>query len=328
MLHLLHGPDEFSRTEYLAGLRADQADPAMVDLNTTELNGQSLTLGELQHHCNSIPFMAERRWVIVHGYLARLQGDQTGLQALADYLPDLPPTTELVLIEDKILKDTNPIVKVARKLHPDGIKAFGRPRREHLPRWIAGRAGKKGASIDRRAALALANVVGDDLRALDNELEKLALYVNGQRPIGQADVELLAPYLESAENFGLANAIGRGDARRALDQMHKMLQEGANPLGILAAIAGQFRGLLEVKDMAGRGLSPAEIARHKGWRSDYAARMRLKEANNFSMKRLEEILGLLLETDLAIKTGRLRPELALDTLLVELCSRSQPPHRR
>ncbi len=37
------------------------------------------------------------------------------------------------------------------------------------------------------------------------------------------------------------------------------------------------------------------------------------------MPRLKEAYQILLETDLAIKTGRLKDELALDLLVAELC---------
>ena len=91
-------------------------------------------------------------------------------------------------------------------------------------------------------------------------------------------------------------------------------------MAILGSIAAQIRALIEVKDMAERGLTPAEMARVKGWRSDYAARARLKEAANFSMTRLEQILEMLLELDLAVKTGRMDSLLALDTLIARLCT--------
>ena len=138
--------------------------------------------------------------------------------------------------------------------------------------------------------------------------------------IQKADVDLLVPYTEEAERFGMSNAIGRRDARRAYDQLRKELDEGKNPMAILGGIAAQIRALIEVKDMAGRSLRPAEIAQAKGWRSEYAAQMRLKEANNFSMARLEQILEMLLALDLAIKTGRMDSLLALDSLIARLCA--------
>ena len=67
MFYIFHGEDEFSQSEELAGLRSRLAgdDPAMAELNTSTLDGTRLTLGELRHVCDSVPFMSDRRLVIV-----------------------------------------------------------------------------------------------------------------------------------------------------------------------------------------------------------------------------------------------------------------------
>ena len=64
MFYIFHGPDELSRAETLAKLKAQMGDPSLADLNTTILDGDSLTLGELQQVCDSLPFMSDRRLVI------------------------------------------------------------------------------------------------------------------------------------------------------------------------------------------------------------------------------------------------------------------------
>ncbi len=117
----------------------------------------------------------------------------------------------------------------------------------------------------------------------------------------------------------MANAIGRGDVREAQNQLHKRLEEGQTPLAIMGGITAQFRGLLEVKSMASQSMTPSQIAKAKGWRSEYAARMRLQEAQRFSMSQLIQIFNILLEADLAVKTGRIGQTLALDTLITRLC---------
>ncbi len=324
MFYIFHGSNEFSAKETLARLKTRLGDAAMVDLNTTELEGATLTLKELIHHANAIPFLSPKRVVIVYGYLSKLSGSGRGkgdtetLKKLAAALQDLPPTTNLVFMEAVTLKASHPILKLAQET-PKSVHLFDLPKAGQLPQWIVNRTAQKGGQIDYPAASALANVMGDDLRALDNEIEKLTLYVNNQRPIRLSDVELLCPYTADSETFAMTKAIGRRDARAALDQLHKRLQEGQNALAILGGIAAQFRGLLEVKSMAAAGLSPAEIARKKGWRSDYAAKMRLQEARRFSLEQLTQIFSTLLETDKAIKTGQIEAALALDLLVSRLC---------
>ncbi len=318
MLYIFHGPDDFTRADKLAELTAALGDPAMADLNTSVLEGRGLSLGDIRHHADAAPFLAPRRLVIVRGYLSSLGDKSESLRPLVDYLGQLAPTTDLVLIESGSLEKSHPVIKAAASLGAT-VVYFAGPDKNNLVPWIIRRAKEGGATIEPGAAELLARLVGTDLRTLSSEIDKLALYVAGQRAVSRADVELLVPYVEDAEKFGLSNAIGQQNARRAYDQLRKELDEGQNPMGILAGITAQVRALIEVKDMDERNLSPAEMAAAKGWKSDYAARMRLKEAKNFSMERLEQILEMLLEIDLKIKTGRLEPHLALDVLIARLC---------
>jgi DNA polymerase-3 subunit delta len=316
MLYIFHGPDDFSRSEKITELKNAMGDPTSADMNTTVLNGQGLRLSEIRHHADAMPFLAKRRLVIVENYLHYLANKKEEINALVDYVGHLSPTTDLVLVERDGLERRHPLLKVAGEI---GAVHFAGLDQNSLQPWISQRAKLLGVQIEANAAHLLGRLVGPDLRTLNNELEKLSLYVNGARPISTADVELLTPYTEDAEQFGISNAIGQRNARKAYDQLHKELDEGKNPMAIMGSIAAQIRSLIEVKDMAERGLSPADIAREKGWRSDYAARMRLKEAGKFSMARLEQILEMLLEFDLAIKTGRMDGPLALDTLIAKLC---------
>jgi DNA polymerase-3 subunit delta len=338
MLYLFHGPDDFTRTEKITHLQGELGDPTMAELNTARLEGRSVTLSELRQHTDAMPFLAGKRLVIVNGYLTYLGSKAEGgdsdptrpltnpanpekaqqVQALVEYLSRMPPTTDLVLVESKVLDRSHAVLKAVKELGGE-ITLFTVS--DNLPTWITRRVKEHAAVIEPGAAELLARLVGPDLRVLNSELEKLALYVGGERPITRGDIDLLVPYTEEADQFGLANAIGQRNPRRAYDQLHKELDEGSNPMAILGSIATQIRSLLEVKDMAEQGMSPAQIAQAKGWKSDYAATARLKEANNFSMARLEQTLELLLEIDVAIKTGRMDSRLALDMLIARLCAR-------
>jgi DNA polymerase-3 subunit delta len=320
MIYLFHGPDDFTRTQKIAQLRAQIADPTLADLNIAHLEGRDLKLSAIRHYADAMPFMADKRLVIVQGFIAALKGQPEASKQLVDYFAQLPPTTDLVLVEAEALEARHPVLKAALAAGVQ-VEQFSGPDKNNLRPWIINRAKELGAVIEPAAAELLGKLVGVELRTLSSELEKLTLYVGGnQRPINRADVELLVPYVEDSENFGLANAIGQRNARMAYDQLHKMLEEDRHPMAILASIATQIRGLLEIKDMAERGMSPQEIAAKKNWRSDYAVRIRLKEGQNFSAARLEEILEMLLEIDRDIKTGRIDNLLALDTLIARLCA--------
>lgn len=316
MLYILHGPDGFTQSQKIAELKASLGDATMADLNLTVLEGRNLKLAEIQHHANAIPFLADKRVVIVKGFLTQLGRKKSVVEPVIDYVAQLSPTTDLVFVESESLDKRHPMLKLksAEILH------FDLPTGKTLINWIRQRVKQEGATIQPDAADYLARLVGPNLLALTNEIEKLALYVVGHsRPITPDDVTLLVPYKEEAEDFGLSNAIGQRNSRQAYDQLRKQLDDGRHPMVILASIATQVRNLIEVKDMAERGMTATAIAQAKGWRSDYAAKARLRDARNFSMARLERTLEALLETDLAIKTGRTEALLALEMLVGRLC---------
>ncbi len=316
MLHLYHGPDDYSRAEKIAHLKTEMGDIAMADLNTAQLDGRNLKLGEIRHHADAAPFLAAKRLVIVTDYLTQLGRKASDAQPLLDYLGQLSPTTELVFIERESLDKRHPIFKISTA----EIIHFAAPSAKSLPEWILQHVNKNGFTIEAEAADLLGRLVGPNLQALHNEIDKLTLYAHTRKLIRKSDVELLVPYMEEAEDFGFSNALGQRNAARAFDQLHKMVDEGKHPMAILATIATQIRALIEVKDMAERGMNAGAIAQAKGWKSDFAAKSRLNETKNFSMARLERILEMLLETDLAIKTSQIDALLALDMLIGQLCS--------
>jgi len=72
MITLIHGPAELLRAEAVAQIRAHIApDPALAELNTVVLDGRLASLADIQFACESLPFLAERRLVVVEGLLRR-----------------------------------------------------------------------------------------------------------------------------------------------------------------------------------------------------------------------------------------------------------------
>jgi DNA polymerase-3 subunit delta len=338
VFYIFHGEDEFARAEELAGLRSKLAagDPVMADLNTSLLDGSRLSLDELVHVCDTIPFMAERRLVIVHGLLTRLapgrktKGQESAqdegpawkrsfLTSLVEYLPGLPPTTRLIFVEDKTLPASHAILHLAKeegRKQKAFIKLFAKAKDSELPAWIERRARSKGGTISHEAVMALAVLVGNDLRLLDQEIEKLLLYANG-RQVNSEDVQALVSQAREASIFDLVDCVGRRQTDRALNLLHRLLDEGEAPLYLLAMLARQIRILIQVSELRAKGLSQPEIV-DRLQLHPYVVEKSLAQASNFDMAQLEAAHQRLTNTDWAIKTGRLDQVLALDLLVTDL----------
>ncbi|MCE7939577.1 MAG: hypothetical protein DYG90_13560, partial [Chloroflexi bacterium CFX6] len=149
MFYIFHGDDAFSIGEAVRGLRRRliESDP-MADLNYAELDGRSLSAADLRTAVDTLPFVGDRRVVVVHGLLARCNprgGEGEGRKGLADaivaLLPGMPPTTRLVFAETGALHANNPVLRWATQWRsaqpvPDAaavIRVFEPPKLDRLP---------------------------------------------------------------------------------------------------------------------------------------------------------------------------------------------------
>jgi DNA polymerase-3 subunit delta len=338
VFYVLHGEDEFGRAKMLAGFRAELAkdDPSMADLNTTILDGARLTMGELRHACDTIPFLSKRRMVVVRGLLGRLapggrgkgekaaQGEEPAwrrafLDELVAYLPLLPASTRLIFVEEKALSASHPVLKLIKATGEEGgafARLFEPPKERDLPGWIRRHARDSDGEIDREAANLLAVLIGRDLRLLDLETDKLLLYADG-RPVNVEDVRALVSRAREESIFDLVDCVGRRETDRALQLLHRMLDDQEAPLYLLTMLARQIRILIQVSELRGQGLKQQEIVSQLSLHPFVAGKM-LAQASNFTMDQLLEAHRRLVETDWSIKTGKVDEELALDMLVVNL----------
>ncbi|RLC77361.1 MAG: DNA polymerase III subunit delta [Chloroflexi bacterium] len=317
--YVFHGADEFTRAETLADFKRRLGPPDTVDLNTTLLEGRSLTLGELRHACDAIPFLAEKRLVIVNGLLARLTAKEKLMGELADYLPRLPETTRLVFVEEKSLPASHPILKLAQQEEQGYVKKFSPPDAKALPHWVEKRARKHGGEIEPQAAHHLAAVVGADLRLLNQEIVKLITYTNAERPVAKQDVDRLTSYVQAAIIFDMVDALGRRDGRTAAQTLHRLLDEGEHPLGLMGMVVRQFRLLIQVKELKAKGGSKSAIAKTIGLHPFPTGKL-YDQATGFTAAQLETVYRHLLDTDVAIKSGEIEAEVALDLLVAGLAA--------
>jgi DNA polymerase-3 subunit delta len=297
----------------------------------------------LENACDTLPFLAEKRLVIVDGLLARLAGAGKSKAKPDDPPPDEPPPDELspdalkgqtkaflsyfervpesallVLLEEDVAagQGVRKLQEMARTGHAQ-VVTCEKIRKNDLPNWIRARAQMRKVKLDGAAMMDLAEFVGDELRQLDQELIKLGDYA-GDRTVTREDVRLLVPATRAASVFDLVDALGSGNGPLAGRLMtHALDVDGEPPLRMLAMIARHYRQLIQLKAMQAQGVKQGEIARSLGifeWKMGGL----VNQANRHSFGRLEQAMEKILAADEAIKTGRLSDREAMDVLLAEL----------
>jgi DNA polymerase III subunit delta len=158
--------------------------------------------------------------------------------------------------------------------------------------------------------------VGGNLRQLAQDIDKLIAYAGG-REIKDGDVQLLVADAREMKVWTLTDALAAHNQNLAIGSLRHMLDDGEQPPVLMATMTRQFRNLMQVKELAEGNVPSDEIARRLRMHP-YVAKKTVDTARRFSYERLEASYRYLLDADLAVKTGRLDPALALDLLVIEL----------
>src|SRR5258708_5260383 len=317
--YVLHGEDEFSRKAEVHTMRTRMGDTA--ELNTAMFDGRSASAAEVIAAASVMPFLSDKRLILVEGMLAWLSRKGAGKSAKADLeslvaaLPNLPDSARLVFIEADTLNDSHPVLKLVQQEPRGYAKAFNPPR--DTTHWIVKQVQFYGGNIEPRAAGALAAVVGSDLRAADSECVKLVTYAGTDRSITEADVAVLTSYVADARRIDMVDALGKRDGKTAAHLMYRLMED-QDPFSLLPMIYRQFRLLIQAREVLDAGGERRDLMKLPDFKSDFVAGKAIDQARNFTMEQLEGIYRYLLETDHGIKTGKIAASLALDLLVAGL----------
>ena len=333
MLYILHGADDYSIAHELESIKQSAGDPALLDTNTVTLDGGEVTVNDLRVACETVPFLADKRLVIVYDLMERFAPRQSprasvrkhdsqliNYEVFGDIIKGIPPSTILVMIENE-LKDSNPLL---RMISVSGqVKAFPLLKAVQLREWITGHVAKEGGNIAPSAITLLTRLIGSNLWFMSSELEKLILYADGRR-IEEKDVKPLVSYTQQSNVFTMVDAIVEFNIQKAETMLQQLLSEGNSPTQLLNMLNRQMRLIVRARELKQQRLSETEIRGRLGLSADWLVRKTLEQANRYTLLRLKQVYQQLLETDIAIKTGKYDGELALNILIAELCQPQKP----
>jgi DNA polymerase-3 subunit delta len=329
LLYVLVGEDDLSLRRTAEDIKKGIGDHNALSANMTLLEGQHLSLAQLKSVCETVPFLAEKRLVIVEGLLSRFEpkvksstrkkaGQTTNREdeykSLADYFGKLPQSTILVLMDGKVTSKNPLLSEISGKAQ---VKHFPLLKDARLRQWIQKQVKAEGGSISPEAVDLLAKLIGGNLWIMTSEIKKLVLYASGRR-IDEADVRVVVSYAQEANVFAMVDAILEFKTGIAEKLLQQLLREGAAPAYLLFKLSRQVQFIVRARELKRQGRPEAEIQSRLGLPSEFALRRTLEQAERHSLSRVIRVYHKLLETDLAIKTGRYDGELALNILVAEL----------
>ena len=136
------------------------------------------------------------------------------------------------------------------------------------------------------------------------ELEKLISYTMGREVITDQDVE------------EICTTQAAGQTRRAMDLYEDLLTLKEPPMRILFLIARQFNQILQVKELASKGMDKGSIAAKMKIQPFVVGKV-LPQTRAFSREQILSYVELCVQMEEEVKTGRLSDRLAVELLLTK-----------
>jgi len=357
-LHAVVGSDEAEVKRAAAELAEKLAPPGAGDFGLEIIDGAvenadqaaarvRLTIEALQ----TLPFLGGGKlvWLKNVSFLAdsvtgRAGTVQTALEELAEVLArDLGPDVRFLIsaIEvDKRRSFYKTLVKRAEVQIFDRLDSTRNGWEMEATEIARNRAHKRKLQFDDDALELFVLLTGGDTRQIDNELEKIDIFLQRKRTATVDVVRELVPLSRAGVIFELGNAMAARDLKRALILVRRLLDQGENAIGILlAAILPTIRNLLLAKDLMERhripppqapfhfisalNRLPASATEHlprkkDGTISGYALGIAAQNAQRFTTEQLITGMRACLEANVKLVTTRLDHELILTEIVVRL----------
>ena len=240
--------------------------------------------------CNTMPFLSDRRLVVVRNAHKLPAADQ---EKINGYLGDPCPSTTLILTMESV-KDKDE-AKVTKWLtSPHETVHFNALKGRDAIEWIAGRAQALGKTIDRVAANRLAEATAGNVWFMASEIDKLSLYTSDNPAISLKDVEELVMRSLEPPVFSFLDSLF--DRRKdVITKLCELEWTGMTELEIISRIekniTQHYQVLVENKKNL-PGLSAYGEKKISGRRSLWSA------------SQLVELLGEIRKVEHGIKSGK------------------------
>ncbi|MBN2341579.1 MAG: DNA polymerase III subunit delta [Deltaproteobacteria bacterium] len=310
-LYFLHGEEEFLIDKFLTELKQTVVEGPMADFNYSRQKARETSGAQVVADAKSLPMMAKRRLMIIEDADKFKAADTT---ALADYIENPAPETCMVLIAKKFDLRKGLFSKANRKK----LVHKSEPLKERdIPAFIKQRVKEKRIKISADAIDAIAAAIGSDCAALDDAVERLALYKAGSE-ITLEDVEANISSIRQHSVFELVDALGERNPRRVLSLLFELLKEREEPLMLNSLLARHMRQLLKARICAYQRMDQGAVAATLGV-PPFVVKKLMSQSRQFSSTQLESAIARLAMVDIQLKSSRRPGGRVLEGALMDLC---------
>jgi DNA polymerase-3 subunit delta len=232
------------------------------------------------------------------------------------------PDTGLLILDVKTWASNTRLAKMIDNAATIVCKA---PRTQDLPRWCSDWcAGHYQKQIAGDAARLLTELVDPEMGLLDQELQKLAIYVGARPRIEYADVDTLVGNNRAQDIWQMFDAIGAGNVKGVLAIIDRLFDQGEEPLRIVGAMSFQLRKLAQAARLTNQGMSLGAAVAQAGI-PPFKLREAETQIRHLGRRRLDRLYDWLLQINLDLRGNSQLPARTLfERFLLNLARKNEP----
>lgn len=241
----------------------------------------------------------------IESYFAKAFEDKQ-LEEISNALEDNTENLHIIFVaemprnEGKKLDSRKKIYKIITKFaQTQEFPTFKTYKTEDITNWINKKAKQFEISVEKEAALTLIDQIGNNLREIEKELEKLKLLAYPEKIITKKMVKEIS--ISHEDLFDLAEFLMKGEKGKALLEFKK-LSDKKHPLETLSALQTMLRKWIITK-MNARNLPLSEIAKLTG-QNEYVVKLNVEKMKDTALKDLVKLKENLTQAEFKIKSGQ------------------------
>jgi DNA polymerase III subunit delta len=312
-VYFIFGDEPFLIEQCVDRLKYALLDENSVDFNYSLFYAADADVQNIKDTVETLPVFAQRRLVILKNAQELKDSEWAELESLFKNPVD---STVFALFADKIDKR-----KKHYKFLLENAAAieYKKPYDNEIPRWITMYAQQFELKMTQAAVHRLHRLVGNNLSEIFAQLGKIKVYLGDERSVDVAEVNAVVSNSREENVFDFTKAVGQKDRVRALEQIVNLLDQGQSEIGIVSLLARHMRILLTVRTGMDQGIGGSKLANLANV-SPYFIDEYCAQAKGWPVRKLEDSLVLLGETDKALKSSPLSSHIWLENMVIKSCS--------
>lgn len=304
-IYFFYGDEDYNIELEVKKLKKKLLDPTFASMNFKSVNNPNYP--DLISLLRTQPMMFGAQMIVINceDYFSKPL-DDSQLDEISKALNDNIQNLCVVFVailprnEGKKLDSRKKIYKILTQYaQTQEFPTFKPYKTEDIANWINKEAKKDEITLDKEAVLTLIERIGNNLRELTQEIEKLKLFAYPETKITKKMVKEIC--ISNEDLFGFADFLLKGDKGHALLEFQKLLDK-KHALEILSALQTMLRKWIIIKSKS-KDLPLFELAKLTG-QHEFVVKKTLEKMEYTPLKELVKLKQNLTYAEYKIKSGQ------------------------